>query len=83
MGKDGRADITTVSLAESCWHCIYETLEKLEDTIDDVAAVAMCTFVSNLIGVDSEHQPVTPIYTYADTRPSKVIPGMRSIFDEE
>lgn len=50
---------------------------------DQVAAVAMCPFVSNLLGVDSKFKPVTTIYTYTDTRPSKVIPGMRSIFDEE
>ena len=82
-GKDGRADIATASLAESCWHCIDETYEKVGDIADQVAAVAMCTFVSNLLGVGSEYDPVTPVYTYADTRLSKVIPGKRSIFDEE
>ena len=50
---------------------------------DQVAAVAMCPFVSNLLGVDSEFKPATPVYTYVDTRPSKVIPGMPSIFDKE
>ncbi len=83
MGKDDRADISTASLTESCSHCIDETYEKVGDIADQVAAVAMCKFVSNHLGVDSAYNPVTPVYTYADTRPSKVIPDMRSIFDEE
>ena len=81
--KDGRAVIMTASLAESCWGCIDETLEKAGDISSHISAVAMCTFVSNILGVDSECQPVTPVYTYADTRPSQVVPGMRSIFNEE
>lgn len=83
MGNDGRVEIATMSLAESCWYCIDETLEKAGNFANRVAAVAMCTFVSNILGVDKELQPITPVYTYADTRPSKVVPGMRASFNEE
>ncbi|MCO6444072.1 MAG: gluconokinase [Anaerolineae bacterium] len=34
----------------------------------DIAAVGMATFVGNLLGVDAEGAPVTPILTYADMR---------------
>lgn len=33
-----------------------------------IARVAMDTLVANLLGVDADGQPVTPLYTWADTR---------------
>lgn len=43
-------------------------LEKLGPDAAKIRAVAIDTFVSNLIGLDDNHQPLTPLYTYADTR---------------
>lgn len=49
--------------------------ELIEDCIDeilpwsgDIKAVGMATFVGNLLGVDHAGEPITPLYTYADTR---------------
>ncbi|MEM6285393.1 MAG: FGGY family carbohydrate kinase, partial [Chloroflexota bacterium] len=33
-----------------------------------ITAVGMDTFVGNLMGVDADNNPVTPLFTYADTR---------------
>lgn len=43
-------------------------LEKLGPQTGKIQAVAIDTFVSNLVGLDENHQPLTPLYTYADTR---------------
>ena len=47
---------------------IDQLLGGLDDPDASIAAVAMDTFVGNLLGVDAGGKPVTPVYTYADTR---------------
>lgn len=48
--------------------CIDDLLTHPQaKTID---AVGLATFVGNLLGVDAQNQPMTPVYTYADTRSS-------------
>jgi len=39
--KDGRAVIATASLAESCWHCIDKTLEKVGDISNHIVLLAI------------------------------------------
>lgn len=36
----------------------------------DISGVAAATFVGSLVGVDAGNHPVTPVFTYADTRSS-------------
>src|SRR6266850_4974331 len=35
---------------------------------DDVQAVGVTTFWHGLLGFDAEHRPVTPVFTWADSR---------------
>lgn len=46
--------------------CIDEILEH--PAARAIHAVGMDTLVGNLVGVDDDNQPVTPVYIYADTR---------------
>ena len=46
--------------------CIDEVLAHPDAA--NIQAVGMATFVGNLVGLDADRQPVTPVYTYADTR---------------
>ncbi|MEX1019158.1 MAG: gluconokinase [Litorilinea sp.] len=57
----------------------HELLAAVEDVIDQVlhsagpqaqhiGAVAMGTLVGNIMGVDAQDAPVSPVYIYADTR---------------
>jgi gluconokinase len=51
--------------------------EMTESAIDEILrhpraagilVVGMATFVGNILGIDTQGHPVTPVYTYADTR---------------
>ncbi len=48
--------------------CIDRAIDGLP--VAAISAVGMTTFVGNLLGVDQAGQPVTPLFTYADTRSS-------------
>lgn len=69
---------------------------KIEACIDDlltseawsrhggqVSAVGITTLVGNLLGVDAASQPVTPLYTYAETRAASYVAALRSQIDVE
>ncbi|GAB4524565.1 MAG: gluconokinase [Anaerolineae bacterium] len=42
-----------------------------------IQAVAMDTFVGNILGVDADGRPLTPVFTYADTRCAEDIEYLR------
>jgi gluconokinase len=47
---------------------IDQLLEQAGSLAGRIAAVTCATFVGNVLGVNSAGEPVTPVYTYADTR---------------
>ena len=47
-----------------------------------IAAVAMDTFASSLVGVDAAGKAVTPCFTYADSRPAADVLALRALMDE-
>lgn len=62
----GAAQADPTALRAHIEACIDAVLQHpAAQTID---AVGMTTFVGNVLGVDAHQQPVTPLYTYADTR---------------
>lgn len=44
---------------------IDQTLARAGTRTDQIAAVTLCTFVTNIAGIDDAGQPVTPVLTYA------------------
>ncbi|MDP3063959.1 MAG: FGGY family carbohydrate kinase [Chloroflexota bacterium] len=46
-----------------------------------ICAVRMGTFAGNYLGLDTHNNPVTPIYTYADTRPAREVEELRRELD--
>jgi len=48
-----------------------------------IGAVAMDTFVSNILGLTAAGQVVTPVYTYADTRPTPDVETLCNLLDEQ
>jgi gluconokinase len=80
---DGTAVIDADILAEQTWQCIDEVLEKAGKHADKIAAVGCSTFVSNLVGVDGSGHAVTPLMTYADTRPADDVKALAERLDQE
>jgi len=76
MRPDGTFDAGTLQMrVESC---IDEILKHpAAETID---AVGMDTFVGNMVGLDSENLPLTPLMTYAETRATHDLDALRPIY---
>ncbi|MBN2502550.1 MAG: gluconokinase [Anaerolineales bacterium] len=66
----GKAEIDPNELLEATWHCIDKILAENQAVSKQIAAVVSCSFVSNLMGIDSDGNPTTPLMIYADTRPA-------------
>jgi gluconokinase len=47
-----------------------------------IGGVALDTFASSLVGVDADGRPVTPCYTYADSRCAPQVTALRGELDE-
>ncbi len=62
---------------------IDRLLAQAEPLAGQIGAVAMDTLVSNALGVDADGRPITPVYTYADTRPVRDVETLRELLDEE
>jgi len=54
----------------------------LEDFARPIAAVAIDTFASSLVGVDHDMRAITPCYTYADSRCAAEVTALRREVDE-
>ncbi len=65
---DGGAVFDAGHLVESVIGVIDALLARAGDLRGRIAAVATDTLVGNVLGVDAAGNPVTPVFTYADTR---------------
>lgn len=63
---DANATTDAHQLRQMVESCIDEML--IHPSSRDIQAVGMATFVGNLVGVDENNHPLTPLYTYADNR---------------
>ena len=63
---DGGVTLDPEELTRLCFTCIDEVLQQ--GGRRRIARVAADTLVANLLGIDERGQPVTPLYTWADTR---------------
>lgn len=69
---EGGAELSGVQLHRAALRCVRETLRirRNSDVLRDVpiAAIGGCGFWHSLLGINRRGEPVTPIYTWADTR---------------
>jgi gluconokinase len=66
---------------------LFETLVASLDAVQDgirapIAAVGVSTFWHGLLGFDNAGRPVTPLYSWADTRATRDAEQLRSAVDE-
>jgi gluconokinase len=65
---DGTADEDALALVVETEKVVDAVLAKAGARAKDIAAVGLDTLVFAACGVDGQGTPVTPLYTYADTR---------------
>src|SRR5207248_2522517 len=75
---DGGSEIDPETLLESLFSAIDETLRRAGSRADHIQGVAMCSLVSNVMGIDAQGKPTTPIYTWADTRCAPDVARLRA-----
>ena len=80
--KDGAATADPGQLLEALFGCVDQTLAAAGPLADAIAGVGACTFVGNLMGIDGSGRPVTPLWTYADTRAAGIADRLRRTRDE-
>ena len=66
--SDGAAEFDPEALLARFFEAIDEALDQAGNRANDIAGVAVDTFVSNLMGVDAASEAVTPLLTYADAQ---------------
>jgi len=80
---DGTVEDDVSHVVERVVSVVDQILELATPLSAQIGAVAMDTFVSNVLGLDQAGQPITPVYTYADTRPTADVETLRNLLDEQ
>lgn len=75
---DGGAEHDPRHLLDAAAACIDRVLPMTTE----VRAVAISTFWHGLLGFDGRGRPVTPVYTWADTRSAAAVDDLRRQLDE-
>ncbi|MDQ3249526.1 MAG: gluconokinase [Chloroflexota bacterium] len=74
---DGGATFAANQLFDSVVNAIDGLLAAAGPLATHIGGVASATFVSNVLGIDAAGEPVTPVFTYADTRNADDAEGLR------
>ncbi|HEY1011463.1 MAG TPA: FGGY family carbohydrate kinase, partial [Herpetosiphonaceae bacterium] len=65
---DGGSELDAERMLLRVAACLDELLHEAGALAGQIGAVALDTFVGNVLGVNGDGQAVTPVYTWADTR---------------
>jgi gluconokinase len=80
--RQGASEVDADALLQIVWEGIDAVLAEAGPLAEKTAGVAACTFVGNIMGIDQKARPLTPIFTYADTRAEKQVRRLRLEFEE-
>lgn len=79
--NDGTVEEPVDRIVEAVESAIDRVLEIAQDHGYEIAAVAMDSMASTVLGVDSDGVPLTPVYTYADTRSAQDVDSLKEELD--
>ncbi|MCB0161601.1 MAG: hypothetical protein KDD83_25870, partial [Caldilineaceae bacterium] len=74
---DGRATFDARTLLATTVDVIDQVLVRARLPQGAIAALTMDSFVGNVLGLDVDGQPITPVFTYADTRNAPAVGDLR------
>lgn len=78
---DGGVVLDPTGLLDSVIQAIDRALQQAGAMAEKIGGVAMDTLVTNIMGLDRNGTPMTPIFTYADTRNTPDADALRQTFD--
>ncbi len=79
--NDGTVEEPVERIVEAVESAIDQVLGLAGERSMSVDAVAMDSMASTVLGVDVNGEPVTPVYTYADTRSAQDVDQLRKELD--
>ena len=79
---DGGVEMEADELLRHVCDCIDQALTQAGDRAGAIRAVGMSAFWHSLLGLDIDGKPLTPVYSWADTRAGGVAERLRSTLDE-
>jgi gluconokinase len=80
---DGGAELEAGFLLRQVEETLDEVLAKAGSRASSIGAVACCTFWHSVMGVDEAGLPLTPVYTWGDTRAEPQKDELRRRMDEK
>ncbi|HZO92100.1 MAG TPA: gluconokinase [Chthonomonadaceae bacterium] len=79
---DGGVEMPAGELLAHVGECLDQALTQAGDRAKAIHAVGMSAFWHALLGLDAQGEPLTPIYSWADTRSADVARRLRTELDE-
>jgi gluconokinase len=80
---DGGVEMPAEELMGYVGSCLDQALTQARDRTRAIRAVGISTFWHSMLGVDADGSPLTPIYSWADTRACAVAKRLRKDLDAE
>ena len=77
---DGGSTLDARAMFDSFTDALDEIDSRLENKIE-IAAVAASLLASNVLALDAQGEPLTPVYLYADTRNTNAVEQLRVAYD--
>ena len=81
VASDGTAEEPVERIVAAVESAIDEVLAIAAELDIDIAGVGMDSMASTVLAVDSDGSPLTPVYTYADTRTAEDVERLRTELD--
>ena len=81
--NDGTSEQDAELLRSIVEKSIDDVLEMSEGSVETVIGVGFDSMASTLVGINKYGAPLTPIYTYADTRSNTQVDQIKEDFDEK
>ncbi len=78
---DGTHEEDAATIQDSTEAAIDRALQLAGEDADHIAAVGFDAMASTILGVDNRHNPITPVFTYADTRSAQDVDNLQSNID--
>jgi gluconokinase len=79
---DGGAFLDPDEVLRQTMACIDRVLERAGKEASRIVAAGSCTLVANVLSVDGRGRPITPLFTWADTRGLDAVAWLRGQVDE-